>query len=267
MGPDPTRRADRGSACVGPASEPTGPHRPTAAGPGGDICASVRRHRSDSGAKHRMCRHLAVHGHTDRILEMGTADTSAAICCPVIANSPRGTDKTEPRTSELDPWSPTSRARAEGGATVAGWATRRINANSLLARGGWKRTRKRRDKDGSYQPDAPARVGRSDTSPVRQRGSAGRRDRERAWTDGRTADGPSLTRRAGIRKDRRWTSLARPAGMATIVSRVSQFPPVALRRATLGLRLRHHELGDGRARFIPFEKICATASQPCRVYR
>ena len=77
------------------------------------------------------------------------------------------------------------------------------------ATGGWKRTRKRRDKDGSYQPDATARVRRSDTSPTRQRGSAGHRDRERARTDdgpptdprwrvglvfGRTADGPSLAR-------------------------------------------------------------------------
>ena len=107
---------------------------------------------------------------------------------------------------------------------------RRSDTSPTRQRGSAGRIPARRASEGppvGYQPDAPARVGRSDTSPTRQRGSAGHRDRERARTDGpptdprwrvglvfgRTADGPSL---------------ARPAGRATIVSRVSQFPPVAL---------------------------------------
>jgi hypothetical protein len=57
------------------------------------------------GATHQTCRYLAVHGQPDRTLELGAADTSAAICCPEVANSPRGTDTTEP------PFSARSRGR------------------------------------------------------------------------------------------------------------------------------------------------------------
>ena len=60
------------------------------------------------GAKHQTCPHLAVHVPPDSTLEMGAAEMGAAIRCPVVGDSPRGTETAEPLTSTPEPWSPPS---------------------------------------------------------------------------------------------------------------------------------------------------------------
>src|SRR5262245_45162980 len=57
------------------------------------------------GAKHQTCPHLAVHVPPDSTLEMGAAEMGAAIRCPVVGDSPRGTVTDEPLTSTPEPWS------------------------------------------------------------------------------------------------------------------------------------------------------------------
>ena len=60
------------------------------------------------GGKHQTCPHLAVHLPPDSTLEMGAAEMGAAIRCPVLGDTPRGTEMAEPLTSTPEPWSPPS---------------------------------------------------------------------------------------------------------------------------------------------------------------
>jgi hypothetical protein len=50
-------------------------------------------------AKHQACLHLAVHVHPDRTLETGATEMGAAIGCPRVGDSTRGTETAEPLTS------------------------------------------------------------------------------------------------------------------------------------------------------------------------
>ena len=47
-------------------------------------------------AKHQACPHLAVHVHPDSTLEMGATEMGAAIRCPLVGDSTRGTAKKIP---------------------------------------------------------------------------------------------------------------------------------------------------------------------------
>ena len=55
-------------------------------------------------AKHQACPHLAVHVHPDRTLEMGATEMGAAIGCPLVGDSTRGTETAEPLTSTPASW-------------------------------------------------------------------------------------------------------------------------------------------------------------------
>jgi hypothetical protein len=50
-------------------------------------------------AKHHAWPHLAVHVYLDRTLEMGATKMRAAIRCPLVGDSTRGTETAEPLTS------------------------------------------------------------------------------------------------------------------------------------------------------------------------
>ena len=58
---------------------------------------------------HQACLHLAVHVHPDRTREMGATGMGAAIGCPLVGDSTRGTETAEPLTSTPEQWSPASR--------------------------------------------------------------------------------------------------------------------------------------------------------------
>src|SRR5271157_2233542 len=55
-------------------------------------------------AKHQVCPHLAVHVHPDSTLEMGATEMGAAIGCPLVGDSTRGTETAEPPTSTPASW-------------------------------------------------------------------------------------------------------------------------------------------------------------------
>jgi hypothetical protein len=57
------------------------------------------------GAKHQACPHFAVHVHPDSTLEMGATERGAAISCPLVGDSTRGTETVALLTSTLEPWS------------------------------------------------------------------------------------------------------------------------------------------------------------------
>ncbi len=65
-------------------------------------------HRSDNteavSAKHQACPHFAVYVHPDSNLEMGATEMGAAIGCPLVGDSTRGTETAEPLTSTPASW-------------------------------------------------------------------------------------------------------------------------------------------------------------------
>jgi len=55
-------------------------------------------------AKHQAWPRVAVHVYLDRNLEMGATDMGGTIGCPVVGESPRGTEMAEPLTSNPASW-------------------------------------------------------------------------------------------------------------------------------------------------------------------
>jgi hypothetical protein len=68
---------------------------------------SLARRSDDTeavSAKYQACPHLAVHVQPDRTLEMGATEMGAAIGCPLVGDSTRGTATAEPLTSTPASW-------------------------------------------------------------------------------------------------------------------------------------------------------------------
>ena len=71
----------------------SGPTVPAPVTPHWESSCALRSDYTEAiSAKHRTCPHLAVHGPPDSTLEMGAAEMGAPIRCPVVGDSPRGTE-------------------------------------------------------------------------------------------------------------------------------------------------------------------------------
>jgi hypothetical protein len=69
------------------------------------ITCAFRSDKTEAvSAKRQACPHLAVHVHPDRTLEMGATKMGAAIGCPLVGDSTRGTETAEPLTSTPASW-------------------------------------------------------------------------------------------------------------------------------------------------------------------
>ena len=81
------------------------PHPPImSAGGSAGSCARRSDDTEAVSAKHQACPHLAVHVHPDSTLEMGATEMGAAIGCPLVGDSTRGTETAESLTSTPASW-------------------------------------------------------------------------------------------------------------------------------------------------------------------
>jgi hypothetical protein len=67
-------------------------------------CCARRSDTEVVSAKHQAWPHLAVHVYLDRTLEMGATEMGATIGCPLVGDSPRGTETAEQLTSNQASW-------------------------------------------------------------------------------------------------------------------------------------------------------------------